>query len=107
MTLLGIPSMDMLQRSHRKWVEESLIAQGNRRDGKWSESIAVGSKGFVAMMKKQLGLRARGRKMTELSDDVQLRETQLPYSAISGGENGRLSSENLCLWDVYPAKRNG
>ncbi len=78
MNLLGIPSMDMLQRSHRKWVEESLIAQGNRRDGKWSESIAVGSKRFVAMVKKQLGLRAKGRKITESPDDCQLRETQLP-----------------------------
>jgi putative transposase len=107
MDLLGIPSIDMLQRSHRDWVEESLRAEGSARNGKWSDSIAVGSIGFVAMVKKQLGLRAKGRKITESPEECQLRETQFPYSAVSGGENGLLSSQNQHFWEVYPFKAEG
>jgi putative transposase len=102
MELLGIPSVDMLQRSHRDWVEESLRAERSARNGKWSESIAVGSKGFVAMVKKQLGFRAKGRKITESHEECQLRETQFPYSATSGGINGLLSSHNVQFWEVCP-----
>jgi putative transposase len=60
MDLLGIASLDLLQRSHRNRVEESLRVERNSRDSKWSESIAVGSKGFVAMVKKQPGQRDGG-----------------------------------------------
>jgi putative transposase len=63
MDLLDITSMDILKRSHRGWVEEALGIGRSARDSKWSESIAVGSKGFVAMVKKQLGLSAKGRKI--------------------------------------------
>jgi putative transposase len=104
MELLDIPSMDMLQRSHRGWVEESLRVERGARDSKWSESIAVGSKAFVAKVKKQLGLRAKGRKVTESPDECQLREKQFRYRAISGGESGLLSSHNLHLWEVYLIK---
>jgi putative transposase len=107
MDLLSIPSMDVLQRLHRDWVEESLRAERSARNGKWSESIAVGSKGFVARVKKQLGLRAKGRKITESSETYQLREPQFPYSAIPGAENGPLSSHNLHLWEVYLVNSDG
>ena len=76
----------MLQRSHKSWVEKAISAESSARNGKWSESIAVGSKGFVAIVKKQLGFRAKGRKITKSLDGCQLRETQFPYSAISGGK---------------------
>jgi putative transposase len=104
MDLLDIPSMDLLQRSHRGWVEEALRVEGGARDSKWSESIAVGSRGFVAMVKKQLGIRAKGREINESPEECQLRETQVPYSAIFWGQNGLLSSQNLHLWKVYPVK---
>ncbi len=107
MDLLGIASMGMLQSSHRGWVEESLGAKGSARDGKWSESIAVGSKWFVAMVKEQLGLRAKGRKITESPDECQLREMQFSYSPISGGQNGLLSSQNQHFWEAYPYKSIG
>ncbi len=107
MDLLGTPSLEALQRSHRTWVEESLNVERTARDGKWSESIAVGSKGFVAMVKKQLGLKAKGRKITESPHECPLRETQFPYSAILGAENRLLSSQNQRLWEVYPSKSDG
>ena len=101
MELLQISSMDLLQTSHRNWVEESLRVERNSRDSKWTESIAVGSKGFVAMVKKQLGTRAKGRRIAASVDECQVRETQSPYSTISGAENSLLSSNNLHSWRVY------
>ena len=65
MDLLNIPSMEMLQRSHKEWVEETLRIGRSTRDGKWSESIAVGSKGLAAMVKKQRGIRAKGWMIAE------------------------------------------
>jgi hypothetical protein len=102
MDLLDIPAMDMLQRSHRGWVDQFLSGERSARDSNSSESIAVGNKAIVAMVKKQLGLRAKGRKITGPPDECQLRETQLPYGATSGGENGLLSLDNLHFWEVYP-----
>jgi putative transposase len=100
MDLLEIPAFEMLQGSHWGSVEEALSSERSPRDSKWSESIAVGSKGFVAMMKKQLGFRAKGRKITEMPQECQLRETQFPYSAISGRKNSVLSSQNQHFWEV-------
>jgi hypothetical protein len=107
MDLLAIPSLDILQKSHRTWVEESLRVERSTRDSKWSESIAVGDKGFVARVKKLLGLRAKGRKIKGSPSECQLRETQSPYSTISAGESSPLSSQNLHFWEVYPFKPGG
>jgi hypothetical protein len=65
MDLFDIPSLDILQGSHRTWVEESLGVERSARDSKWSESIAEGNKGFVVRVKKRLCLRAKGRKITK------------------------------------------
>jgi putative transposase len=104
MDLLGIPSRDVLQKAHKSWVEEALRVDRIVRDSKWSESIAVGGKGFVAMVKKQLGLRAKGRKLMESEGECQLRETESLYSAVSGEENSFLSSHSLHPWEVYPVE---
>ncbi len=83
-------------------MEESLRAERRARDRKWPESIAVGSNGFVAMVKKRLGMKAKGRKIIKAADGSQLRETQSPYDAVSGDENGPLGSHNVPSWKVYP-----
>ena len=33
------------------------------RDGKWTKSVAVGSRAFVTERKKRLGVKAKGRKL--------------------------------------------
>ena len=45
--LLAIDSYDLLKKYHKGWVEEYLTNGNNSRDDKWTESIAVGSKGFI------------------------------------------------------------
>ena len=46
MDLLGIPSIEALQRSHKTWVEEALARAEQVRESKWTESVAVGKQGF-------------------------------------------------------------
>ncbi len=65
MYLLGIPSIDALRRLHKTWVEEALGRAAQAREGKWTESIAVGSKNFVEMVKGNLGSRRRGEGFPE------------------------------------------
>jgi putative transposase len=88
---------------HRQWVEEILKNGSNRRDAKWSESIAVGDKEFVAEAKSKLGARAIGRKILEVADngDYELREMQFPYNPLFAPEKSSLSLENSYFWDVF------
>ncbi len=74
--LLGADSIEALQTLRSKWVEEPL-ANGNLvREGKWTGSVAVGSKGFVETVKAKLGSRAKGRRVSGAKNDFALREPQ-------------------------------
>lgn len=94
--LLPIESQDELQETHRKWIEQELETSQLVRQSKWTQSIAVGDKSFVAQIKKQLGIRSKGRKIIEEGDDYQLRDGQTGYSA---------GAQNLRYWalDNEPA----
>ena len=61
--LLGIKDDEQLLESHRQWVEEILKSGSNKRDKKWTESIAAGDKEFVLDTKAKLGAKAVGRKV--------------------------------------------
>jgi putative transposase len=105
--LLNIPSMEMLRRSHKEWVEESLTVERSVRDGRWPESMAVGSKELVAMVKNQPSIGAKGQKIAETASECQLRETECVYSTIFGVDNGLLSSNNVDFWSNSPFKTTG
>ena len=51
------------------------------REGKWTQSIAIGSEGFVEKTRQELGIRARGRKVVDAGPAYQLREPQVSYSS--------------------------
>jgi putative transposase len=69
------------------------------RDGKWSESIAVGSESFVMMTKEKLGIKAKGREVVGEDGSYALRESPAPYNSILGYENDVLRPENAYFWD--------
>ena len=69
MELLGIPSIEELRRSHKGWVEEALARPEQVRESKWTESVAVGSRDFVDTIKRKLGVRAKGRRISGTDDD--------------------------------------
>jgi REP element-mobilizing transposase RayT len=102
--LLGIRDDEQLVEYHRQWVEEILKNGSNRRDAKWSESIAVGDKEFVSDVKSKLGSKAIGRKIigTAENGDYELRETLSPYNPLFALEKCSLRHENRYFWNVFP-----
>jgi len=105
--LLGLSSPDALRSCREGWVEERLGSGKIVRDGIWTESVAVGSEGFVAKVKERLGSRAKGRRIDEADEAFQLREPAFPYAGVSGGENGPLSLENLYFWNICRVESDG
>ena len=97
--LLGIKNDLQLMESHRQWVEEILKNRSNKRDVKWTESIAVGDKEFVLDTKAKLGAKAGGRKILADNENFELRESQIPYSPLFAPEKCALSSENSYFWN--------
>jgi putative transposase len=79
MDLLGIPSIETLQRSHSAWAELALARAEQLRESKWSESVAVGSRDFVETIKGKLGVRAKRRRFSGTDDEATLREPQADY----------------------------
>ena len=66
----------------------------------WTEGIAVGGISFVEETKSRLGM-GLGRRIEEQeADRCVLRGEFEPYSAVFDPENGCLSLNNSCFWDV-------
>jgi putative transposase len=72
--LLGFRNMGDLIRSHSAWVDEALQGYKKARDGKWTETIAVGSKGYVDSIKEQLGSLFLKRRVEGRDGQYELRE---------------------------------
>ncbi len=99
MELLDVNSMDELKKSYGGFVEEALQKQSRERDGRWSESIAVGSEAFVRDTKERLGIKAVGREIMGREGVYELRESKVSYEANLSRENGDLRQENAFFWD--------
>jgi len=94
----GLGSDAQLRKSHREWVEKAISNNGSTRQPQWSESIAVGSDGFVRDVLEKLQVRAKGRKVREGDDLYELREPRSAYNAHFTPENGPLRVENGFYW---------
>jgi REP element-mobilizing transposase RayT len=99
MNLLGIKDDDRMMEVHRQWVDTILKNGSNKRDGQWTESIAVGDKEFVLETKARLGAKAVGRKISGENGNYELRESPIPYMPLFTLEKCVLSSENSYFWD--------
>ena len=99
MEIFDTQGMDELRQTYRGFVEEALQKQGHERDGRWSESIAVGTEVFVRDTKERLGIKAVGREVMGDNGSYELREPQVSYQANFDPENGDLSQENAFYWD--------
>jgi putative transposase len=94
----GLGSDAQLRRNHKERVEAAISGGRNKRQPEWSESIAVGSEGFVRGVLEKLEVRVKGRKVMKGSERYQLREPQSAYNAHFIPENGLLSIENGFYW---------
>ena len=68
------------------------------RDGKWTESAAVGSRAIVTETKERLCVRYRGRQLVGTGESCELREPPAPYKGISGYEKAALRLQNEYYW---------
>jgi len=98
--LLGINDINQLSGYHRIWVEEVLKNGTNRRDAKWTQSIAVGDKEFVIETKAKLGSKAICRRGVKNDEGYELKESQSPYNRVFDPEKSGLRLKNDHLWKV-------
>ncbi len=81
--LAGFKDYEAFQSAHQKWVQASLEQEENRRDDRWTKSIAVGGRCFTQQVHSIMGSMAIGRKVREGEDGhYELREHQASYKAI-------------------------
>mgnify|MGYP000863236323 CR=1 FL=1 len=102
MDLLHFSSIDDLRSFHKESVERVLREKNYVREGRWTESIAVGSKSFVEDIKAKLSIRAKGRQVVESSGAHQLRDAQAPYDVNFTPENSDLRAKNAYFWRDNP-----
>lgn len=88
------------RKAHKELVSESLSAGINCRQTQWTESIAVGSKSFVDMVKEKLGIRAKGRKILENGGGFQLREDMGTDIANFDSKKDDIGAQNTYYWDI-------
>ena len=64
MTLLGIENSEGFSKIYKGWVGDVLERNKNFRKDKWTQSIAVGDKDFVEMVKDELGYKLESLKFS-------------------------------------------
>ena len=79
----GFTDLHHLQAAHYRWVESSLQGNETERQGRWSDSIAVGSKSFIKEVKMKLEVKAKWRSVKGSHDDYELKETVSNFGNIS------------------------
>ena len=90
----------MLKKVHAKLVDDTLKADRNERDRKWSTAIAVGSENYIDQIKKELGIRVVHRKKTRVNKEFELREDEIPYSADFDPQKAWLRQGNRLFWNI-------
>ena len=100
--LVGVETYDQVKEYHQDWLDEYPRDGNNRRDEKWTKSIAVGSKGFVQRVQSLLGALARGRKVRQAEEAYQLRQPSAFYEGHFGVKNDDIGVVNTYFWDIKP-----
>jgi putative transposase len=98
-TVLGMKTLGGVQESCKERVEEALCRKEQCRQAKWTESLAVGSEQYVGGIQRELGVRAKGRRVIEEGGSHQLRESETAYTSQDEVEKGLLRSNNTFLWN--------
>jgi len=102
MNLLQFSSFDHLKVAQMNWITDALTANNSIRQEKWTQSIAVGSRGFLEAIKERLNSKARGRMIIESGHESHvLHETQAIYETGPGDitrHDHYESPENVYSW---------
>ncbi len=77
--VLGFDSIGQLQRVQAEWVQEALRRDIQKREPKWTESIAVGDEGFIEKIRLELNIKPSPGRVTQSEDSFTLAEGDFPY----------------------------
>ncbi len=88
----------MFQAAHKKWIDDSITKSENKRQKKWTESIAVGSDKFVNKTLDQLGSLAKGRKIIRDEETFEIREEVESYNPVFEGKKCNIDYYNTFFW---------
>jgi putative transposase len=83
-----------LAEMHRDWVETALREGPGTRDQRWTESVAVGSRGFVEQVQHELGSGGRYRVIEQEGERYVLREAAESYGCRIVGETASLRRQS-------------
>lgn len=97
--LLGFQGGSELAEAQNEWIT-TWQATPKKRNSLWTESLAVGSTGFLNRFQSQLGFRARYRQVDQEGSQSVLRETSSSYSPISGPQMEALKMNNTFEWEL-------
>ena len=96
--LVGAGSREEFVRGYAATLEELIGRGGLRREPHWTESIAVGSREYVAAIDDQIKGRMR-TKPSETQDGAwSVREPEAPYGQISGTKIERKRGAWVLRW---------
>jgi len=93
MELLNFDRFTELTCAYEQWLVAALEAGRGRRDGAWTESLAVGDWAFVEDVKGHLGTRVRTRQIEEQTERCLLKETPATYGCEIAPEMDLLSDK--------------
>lgn len=94
--LVGVAEHELAE-AHAQWVESRLRSGELRREGQWSEAIAVGRRSFVEGVRAQLGIGGIYRKIDAVDGSWVLREAAAPYQCDSTAEIVRFGPKSALL----------
>jgi putative transposase len=97
--LSGFNNFEDFQSAHRRWVQSALSDGKAKREERWTQSIATGSRSFVEAVKMQMGSFATGRRVQKKVEGFELQEPQSPYNALFDTEKNDIEDENLWFWN--------
>ena len=75
--LVGIESIEELQKAHIRWIDEAV--RDTKRNPVWTESVAVGDEYFLTNMQAELGISGVHRQIGCRENIKHLREVHAPY----------------------------
>jgi putative transposase len=78
--LLGVDNEQKLKAIYREQIEDSLCNGNLARESCWTESVAVGSMGFVEKIKNELGIKTAHRKIVATNKVYKLQEPGKSYT---------------------------
>ncbi|MBN1223755.1 MAG: transposase, partial [Candidatus Aminicenantes bacterium] len=89
--LLNLEDLENLRHTYKKWIDDAVEKSAFKRESRWTESVAVGSREFVERITDKLGPRLRRRGVLERNGIFELHEYKDSYSYNFNVKNDLLS----------------